>query len=190
MLSGPPGTIVWRPANCSHSSLSFQVLGWQRGWARLADQGHRKPTGSGEERKGADNNNIGEKRKGESRSRRQNAHQAHPSLALTVSSLVRSTEGRCSAGNGEKERDTISEGQSTIWKTWDSNRSWKGVLCTVGCSADLFLEEKRGAGYRRRTQEFQVTGAPVAQCSLGSLGLRWYSNLSLSWSRVWRQSRE
>lgn len=40
-LNGPPGTIAWRPAKWSHSSLSFQAVGWQRaagqGWQNRAE---------------------------------------------------------------------------------------------------------------------------------------------------------
>lgn len=62
-LSGPPGTIVWRPANCSHSSLSF---GTQRsavaesGWARVASGSQQFCRDGGEKDKWYENK-AGEK---------------------------------------------------------------------------------------------------------------------------------
>lgn len=46
-LNPPPGTITWRPAKRSHSSLSFQAVGWQRaagrGWQSRAEQSRAEP---------------------------------------------------------------------------------------------------------------------------------------------------
>ena len=56
----------------------------------------------GKEKK-VNNNNTGEKEARE----RGNTLQTQPSLALIVSSLVRSTEGRCSAGSSERQTPAL-----------------------------------------------------------------------------------
>lgn len=178
MLNGPPGTIVWRPANCSHSSLSFVALGWQRmdgqGWqirvkGILQGEGmkEKKETTAAQVRRKREKNR--ERGRERADARMKTYRKLSPPLPL-VSSLVQCKGGAQLATRSG--RNTISEGQRTIWNTWKCDQSWNGVFCAVACSADLFLVENKGLDTGDRHRNSRSQGLPW-QSSL--FGLDWYS---------------
>lgn len=175
MLNGPPGTIVWGPANCSHSSLSFVALGWQRmdgqGW-QIRVKGILQGEGMKEKRE----TTVAQVRKERGREREQTQKSKHTessALPCPLSPPLYSAGGaQLATGSG---RNTISEGQSTIWNTWKCDQSRNGVFCTVACSADLFLVENKGLDTGDRHRNSRSQGLPW-QSNL--FGLDWYSNHS------------
>lgn len=152
-LSGPPGTIVWRPANCSHSSLSF---GTQRsavaesGWARVASGSQQFCRDGGEKDKWYENK-AGEKGAREERELKLGRKRrrwgggvggkhtpnspAYPSLVLIVSSRVWLTGGRCWAGKRERETQTLRERCTNSMRdmgVW-SELEWGVLYCRSLC---------------------------------------------------------